>query len=319
MNEFDFIRRYLTRHAAPDAELVLGVGDDAAILRPQAGYDWHISSDMLLAGRHFFADVAPQDLAHKVLAVNLSDMAAMGAQPRYALLSAALPNLDETWLDAFCSAFFALADQYGVRLIGGDTTRGDLTFNITIIGQTPHGQALRRDAAQVGDDVWVSGSLGLAAAALAQHLGEIRLPEPLFNVCEARRLRPEPRVALAQALLGIAHAAQDISDGLLQDAAHIARASACGMDIFAEKIPSPPELRTFAAYNDWVLAGGDDYELLFTAAPAAAEQVLNAARACNTAVTRIGRVTEGTACRAWHADGTEIILTRQGFDHFASP
>lgn len=316
MNEFDFIRQYLTRPSAANQELVLGIGDDAAIVRPQPGYDWHISSDMLLAGRHFFADVAPADLAHKILAVNLSDMAAMGATPRYALLSAALPALDAAWLDAFCHTFFAMADEYGVRLIGGDTTRGDWIFNLTIIGQTPHGQALRRDAAQVGDEVWVSGQLGLAAAALDQHWGKVTLPVAVFAECEARRLRPTPRVALGQALLGLVHAAQDISDGLLQDAGHIARASGVGVEIFVPMLPSLPELAAHDAYNDWILAGGDDYELLFTAAPHDADAVRAVAADCGVVVTRIGRIVPGQGCRALDGNGREMSRTHKGFDHF---
>lgn len=318
MNEFELIHTYLSRHADKlDDECLLGVGDDAAILRPNADADIHISSDMLVGGRHFFTDVRPEDLAHKILAVNLSDMAAMGATPRWALLSAGLPQLDKTWLDAFCNAFFTLADAHQVRLIGGDTTRADWVFNLTIIGQTPRGRALRRDAAQVGDDIWVSGRLGLAAAALDDQWLKVRLPETTFTTCEAQRLRPQARVRLGEALRDIAHAAQDISDGLLQDLNHILHASSCAADIWLEHIPSLPDLQEFAEYHQWILAGGDDYELLFTAPPEQREAVLQAAQASQTPISRIGIVRKGTACRVLTADGSEYLETHQGFDHFA--
>ena len=242
MTEFDFIRRYLQRQQ-PDRDVVLGIGDDAAIVRPCAGMDWCFSSDMLLAGRHFFADVAPADLAHKVLAVNLSDMAAMGAAPRWVLLSAALPQLDEAWLQAFCDSLFALAAQFGVTLIGGDTTRGDYVFSVTIAGELPQGMALRRDAAQPGDDIWVSGQLGLAAAALNRHWQTVQLPQEVFAQCERARLRPQPRVALGRALLPFAHAAQDVSDGLGQDIGHILKASGVGAELWVDALPSLPDLR----------------------------------------------------------------------------
>lgn len=318
MNEFDFIRNYLCRQNNTDGTLIHAIGDDAAVLRPQAGLDWHISSDMLLAGRHFFADTAPADLAHKVLAVNLSDMAAMGAAPRYVLLCAALPELNESWLNAFCGQFFALAEEYGVRLIGGDTTRGDYVFSVTVIGQTQQGQALLRSGAQTGDDIWVSGSLGAAAAALHHHWQKVRLPEELFRRCEVRRLRPTPRVALGRALLPFAHAAQDISDGLLQDLGHILAASGKGAQICADDVPAPDGLAAFAGYFPWILAGGDDYELVFTAAPQDAPQVRRAAADSGTAVTKIGTITAASGClNVTRRDGSALDLPQKGFDHFA--
>ncbi len=198
---------------------------------------------MLLAGRHFFPEVPPADLAHKILAVNISDMAAMGARPRWVMLSAALPALDPAWLQAFSGSLFAMLRQYGITLIGGDTTKGDLAFNVAITGELPAGQALRRSGAQNGDDIWVSGQIGLAAAALHHIWQKIRLPENLFAECEAARLRPTPRVALGQALLPLATAAQDISDGLAQDLGHILRASGTGAELFADHVPTAPGLR----------------------------------------------------------------------------
>ncbi|WP_304667536.1 thiamine-phosphate kinase, partial [Neisseria bergeri] len=194
MKEFDFIKRYL--QTGTDKDVVLGIGDDAAIVRPREGFDLCFSADMLLKDRHFFADVEPEDLAWKVLAVNISDMAAMGAIPRWVLLSAALPELDEVWLERFCGSFFGLAKKFGVTLIGGDTTKGDMAFNVTIIGELPKGRALRRDAAVAGDDIWVSGRVGMAAAALNCRLKRCVLPDDVFAVCEQKLLRPEPRVGL---------------------------------------------------------------------------------------------------------------------------
>ncbi|MDO4225854.1 thiamine-phosphate kinase [Neisseria sp.] len=319
MKEFDFIRRYLYRSQA-DADVLLGIGDDAAIVRPRAGYDLCFSSDMLLKNRHFFENVAPADLAHKVLAVNISDMAAMGAAPRWALLSAGLPQLQESWLVEFCDSLFALARRFGVTLIGGDTTKGDLAFNVTIIGELPQGRALRRDAAQIGDDVWVSGRLGLAAAALHHHWQTFALPDAVFDLCEQVRLRPEPRVALGQALLPFARAAQDISDGLAQDLGHILQASGMGAEIFAEEVPTLPQLRDNldkTALYGCVLAGGDDYELVFTAPQSCRGAVLEAGRASDTPVTRIGRITEGCGrLNISDAAGRPVVLASLGFDHF---
>lgn len=318
MTEFDFIRQYLNRQQQ-DAQLLLGIGDDAALIRPHAEYDLCFSSDMLLKNRHFFSDVSPEDLAWKVLAVNLSDMAAMGARPRWALLSAALPELDAGWLQRFCDSFFALAQRFGVVLIGGDTTKGDLVFNITIIGELPRGRSLRRDAAQVGDDIWVSGELGLAAAALQHHLNAYGLDEALWPLCQAKLLRPEPRVALGLKLLPIANAGQDISDGLLQDIGHILAASGVGAELWADRLPVPEALKQQLSRQAWLeaaLAGGDDYELLFTAPQNRREDILAVAEEVGVAVARIGVINHTAGLKIMASDGQEITLTSKGFDHF---
>ena len=316
MKEFDFIKQYLVARQDNDAQVVLGIGDDAAIIRPQADSDIHISSDMLLGGRHFFTDVQPADLAHKVLAVNLSDMAAMGATPKWATLSVALPQLDEAWVKAFCDSLFALADAHGLQLIGGDTTRGDWVFNVTIMGQTPQGLGLRRDAAQVGDDVWVSGRLGLACAALFDHWNEVHLDDDVFTMCEAARLRPQARVALGQALLTIAHAAQDVSDGFAQDLQHILTASHVGAVVNVDALPTLPELKHFEQWQQWVCAGGDDYELVFTAPASARDAIVAAAQVTGTAVSMVGKVVAETGLRLIDAAGEDVGLTNTGFDHF---
>ncbi|MBP6561977.1 MAG: thiamine-phosphate kinase [Neisseriaceae bacterium] len=316
MNEFDFIRRYLNQ-AQKDSELILSIGDDAAILRPNPAYDLHISADMLVENRHFFAGVDPADLAHKTLAVNLSDMAAMGAKPRWAVLSVALPELDAAWLKAFCDQLFALANEHGVQLIGGDTTKGPLTLNVTIIGQTPKGQGLRRSHAKVGDDVWVSGQLGLAACALHHHLDNEALPADVFALFEQVRNRPTARVALGRALLPYAHAAQDVSDGLAQDVQHILAASGVGARIDGDAVPTHDYIRRLPNHYAYALAGGDDYELLFTAPTACRVALAEISHQVGVPITKIGTVTAQTGLQLVNQAGEPILLNQYGFDHFS--
>jgi len=312
MNEFELIKRYFS---GADGDTVLGVGDDAAIVRPGDGMDLHVSVDMLVAGRHFFADVDPFALGHKTLAVNLSDMAAMGARPRWALLSLALPEVDHAWLDAFARGLFSLAREHGVTLIGGDTTRGPLTLSLTIMGETPRASALCRHAAQMGDDVWVSGELGLAALALRQRVaGDVSPPPEVLARCQHKLDRPEPRVALGRALLGVAHACIDISDGLMADLGHVLERSGVGADLWLDFLPTDPWLASQRlALVDQLAAGGDDYELCFTA-PRAARARIEALRAL-CPLTRVGQVVPGDSARLVGADGVEIVLRRNGFDH----
>ncbi|MDO5058855.1 MAG: thiamine-phosphate kinase [Neisseria sp.] len=318
MKEFDFIRAYLA-DAPRDETVLLGIGDDAAVVRPQLGYDLCISSDMLLEGRHFFAGTPPQDVAHKVLAVNVSDMAAMGAVPRWVSLSVALPELQADWLNGFCQTWFALCRQYGISLIGGDTTKGNGVFSVNIIGEVPQGKGLQRGGARVGEDIWVSGRIGSAAWALQHLLGNCVLPAEVFAECETALLRPQPRVALGRALLDIASAAQDISDGLVQDLGHIATASGCAAEIRADAVPVLPELAALMPSEKmWqtALTGGDDYELLFTAPPEYRDAVQAAAVRSNTPVSRIGVMKTGAGVSVLRADGSRLILDKQGFDHF---
>lgn len=317
MTEFDFIRTYLQRRE--DRDVLLGIGDDAAIVRPRPGFDLCFSSDMLLSDRHFFADVSAADLAYKVVAVNVSDMAAMGALPRWVLLSAALPELDKAWLDSFCNSLFAQLDRYGITLIGGDTTKGALAFNMTIIGEVPQNQGLKRSAAQAGDDIWVSGQIGMAAAGLDGCLGKAVLPEAVWQACKKRLLRPDPRVALGSALLPLAHAAQDVSDGLAQDLQHILTASGVGAELWADRIPAPQALRESSDKEQlyaWQLGGGDDYELLFTAPQSVRALIEVAAKEAATPVTRVGRIAEGSVLHIMDDAGNAVRLTKSGFDHF---
>ncbi len=314
-SEFDLIRRHFTRAMPGVASgVALGVGDDAALLALTPGHQLAVSTDMLVSGRHFFPDTDPEALGHKALAVNLSDLAAMGARPRWATLALALPEADEAWLSAFARGLYALADVHDVELVGGDTTRGPLNISITVLGEIEPGQALRRDAAQVGDDIWVSGELGGAALALRHLRGELDLGIDAAR-CLERLHRPQPRVGLGLRLNGLAHAAIDLSDGLLADLGHILERSGVGAALDRAVIPCAAAFAGFPQHFDaCALAGGDDYELCFTATPARAEAVLQAAVASGVVVTRIGRITE--APDLVDAQGRVFEHTR-GYDHFA--
>ncbi len=320
MSEFDLIRRYFTR-ATPGA--VLGVGDDAALLRIGSGMELAVSTDMLVSGSHFLPDADPFLLGHKTLAVNLSDMAAMGAQPRWATLALSLPQADETWLQQFSAGFFALAEQHGIELIGGDTTRGPLNLCVTIMGEVPQGMALRRDGAQAGDDVWVSGTLGDAALALAHLQGKVQLPAADFSSCAPALHQPTPRVALGIALRGVAHSAIDISDGLLADLGHILECSRVGAEIRFDALPVSEVLRSRSRGNDgelvqrFILAGGDDYELCFTAPVARRNAVEKISLNFGLPLARFGTIVAGSGCIVRAADGSSIHIGEAGYDHFA--
>ena len=320
LSEFSLISRYFDRPPRPGSRADLGIGDDCALLRPAAGMHTAISSDMLVAGRHFFAGADPRLLGHKCLAVNLSDLAAMGAQPVGFTLALALPAADEAWLSAFSEGLFTLADRHGCELIGGDTTRGPLTICITIFGDVPAGQALRRDGAQAGDDIWVSGSLGDARLALAGYRHEIALDAADLAAASMRMHAPEPRVALGLALRGIAHAAIDISDGLAGDLAHILERSAVGATVDVDALPAGAALvgQPQAVRRNYTLAGGDDYELCFTAPPALRAQVEEAARASATPVTHIGSVQSQGGLRLLGNAGQELVKRYASFDHFSA-
>lgn len=315
-SEFDLIARYFT-HTTRRARL--GVGDDAALIAAEPGMDLAISADMLVAGTHFFPDVDPYRLGHKALAVNLSDLAAMGAIPRSALLSLALPEIEEAWLAAFSQGFMDLAGQFEVELIGGDTTRGPLNLAVTVLGAIESGQALRRDTAQLGDDIWVSGELGAAALAVAARRGEFELDPVDFPPCLDRLEMPVPRVALGRSLRGIAHAAIDISDGLLADLGHILERSHLGAEIRFPDLPAAPAVAkrlTESRARQALLAGGDDYELCFTAAPGQADAVRTVAKQVGVAVTRIGVMCSGQGLTLLDAEGQPMVIEERGFDHF---
>lgn len=317
-SEFEIIRRYFTR---PTPTAVLGVGDDCALLRPDPGMLLALSTDMLLAGRHFFPDTDPEKLGHKALAVNLSDLAAMGADPRWALLAIALPEADERWIAAFAEGFFKLAGRWDMELIGGDTTQGPLTISITVIGEVPPEFALRRDAALAGDDIWVSGATGEAALALAHLKGRANLEGAAREACLARLHTPEPQVELGGRLRGLARSAIDVSDGLLADLGHVLEASGVGAELGWDSLPRAKAIADCpdkALAAECLLAGGDDYELAFTAPPSKRAEIEVVGKDLGVSLTRIGVVVQGEPVATLRDGQGKLISTpRRGFDHFA--
>lgn len=316
MSEFSLIQRYFTRHT-PSA--ILGVGDDAALVRVASGMELAISTDMLVSGTHFFPDTDPFMLGHKTLAVNLSDMAAMGAQPRWATLALSLPTEDVGWLEKFSAGFFALADQFQVELIGGDTTRGPLNLCVTIMGEVPQGKALRRDGARVGDEIWVSGVLGEAAMALAHMQGKVSLSKENFSAAARALHQPQPRVALGLALQGLATSVIDISDGLVADLGHILERSKTGAQIQYGLLPvsmckSADVSKSLAQHC--VLAGGDDYELCFTAPAEMHTEVEKLSARLALPLTCVGKILAGTGCKVYAEDGREMTIMETGYEHF---
>nr|WP_220805473.1 thiamine-phosphate kinase [Achromobacter sp. UMC46] len=311
------IARYFTR-TAPTG--LLGVGDDCALFPVPPGEQVATSTDLLLEGRHFFPDVDPRALGHKALAVNLSDLAAMGARPIGCVLGLALPRLDEPWLAAFADGFHALAAAHGCPLIGGDTTRSahDLAISVTVFGAVPAGQALRRDGAQVGDDIWVSGELGAADVAYRLLDGQYPADAALLAATRGALEWPQPQVALGLALRGIAHAAIDLSDGLLQDLGHILAASRVGACVEFDRMPAAAALAAMdaAPLQRAVLGGGDVYQLCFTAPAARRDAVLAAGRAANARVTRIGQTLAQPGLIVLDGQGRPMTALPAGFDHF---
>ncbi|MEO5596670.1 MAG: thiamine-phosphate kinase [Lysobacteraceae bacterium] len=333
--EFDLIERIRQRAAGQRADVVLGIGDDAAILRVPAGQDLVVSTDTLSSGVHFPVDTPASHIGWKSLAVNLSDLAAMGAQPAWCALNLTIPEANSAWLDAFLDGFFALATQYQVALVGGDTTRGPLSITVTVHGFVPHGMALLRSGAQVGDDIWISGTLGDAAAALAKRdaapggvsdrqasgcdsTGDVLKSQ--YNL-QTRLNRPTPRVTLGIALRDIATACIDVSDGLLADLGHIVDASNVGAEISVGDMPTSIELSQAYDHAQRVafqLSGGDDYELCFTALHECASQVDAAGAQAGVAVTRIGHIQAQPGLRVRDCNGVMSNATPSGYRHFAS-
>ncbi len=322
MNEFELIARFFSRPPR-NASVHLGVGDDAALLAPSPGCELAVSVDMLVAGRHFLADVDPEKLGHKALAVNLSDMAAMGAVPRWALLAGALPDIDANWLAAFARGFYAVADEHGVELVGGDTTRGPLNLCVTILGEVTKGQALTRAGANAGDDIYVSGTLGDAALAVAAMAGRTTLDGDAFDAARARLETPTPRIALGIALRGVATSALDVSDGLTGDLAHILERSEVGATVDLAAVPRSATLTHMLESAErslalgCVLAGGDDYELCFTAPRDAAARVATIATAIGVPLVRIGAISPARGLVVRDEAGVPLSELPRAFDHFA--
>lgn len=318
--EFALIDRYFAR---PTPSAVLGPGDDCALVQPSPGKQLAVTTDMLVAGTHFFPDTDPKNLGWKALAVNLSDLAAMGAQARWVTLAGALPAVDEKWIAQFAEGFFTCAAEYGVDVIGGDTTRGPLNICITAIGEIEPGKALRRDGAKVGDQIWVSGRPGLASLGLAHLQGKIELPAPWPRLCIGALEKPRPRLALGQALIGIANAAIDVSDGLLADLGHIAERSGCAAAVKLVQLPHLPkgesynaELRKMAL--ECQLTGGDDYELVFTAPFDQHLAIGKIAAQLELPLWCIGEMVEGSAgdVTVFDPDNNPVDFDQRGFDHF---
>jgi len=318
--EFALIDRYFAR---PTPSAVLGPGDDCALLQPSPGKQLAVTTDMLVAGTHFLPDTDPKNLGWKALAINLSDLAAMGATPRWVTLAGALPRADEAWLAAFAEGFFACASEYGVDVVGGDTTKGPLNLCITALGEVEPGQALRRDGGKVGDQIWVSGRPGLASLGLAHLQGKVTLPEPWPRLCIAALEKPRPRVALGQALIGVASAAIDVSDGLLADLGHIAERSSCAAAVKLVQLPHLPkgpsydaDLRRIAL--ECQLAGGDDYELCFTAPADRHLAIGQIAAQLELPLWCIGELVDGAAGQVtvFDPDDQPVSFARHGYDHF---
>jgi len=317
VSEFQLVRKYFTH---PVKNTRVGIGDDCALLQLRPGMELAVSTDMLVSGTHFFPDADPFQLGHKVLAVNLSDLAAVGGVPRWATLAVALPEVDEAWIEAFSRGFFALADLCEVDLIGGDTTRGPLNFCVQIMGEVPIGTALLRSGARTGDEVWVSGELGDAALALAHLQGRTRLDPNALATCLPRLNAPTPRVELGWALRGIATSCIDVSDGLLQDLGHILEMSGVGVELRMNRLPRSAVLASHsdaACAMECVLGGGDDYELCFTANRASHGAVEALIAQIGVRLTCIGEIVSQHGMRVLDQHGAQIAVTKSGFDHFA--
>lgn len=329
-SEFNLIAQYFTR---PTHHTKLGVGDDAALILISPGMELAISADMLVAGTHFFHDADAYQVGWKSLAVNISDMAAMGANPKWATLAIALPEVNTAWLAEFSRGLFACADAFNVDLIGGDTTRGPLTISIQIMGEVPIGQAIKRSHANVGDEIWVSGHCGDAALALAHMQGKLTLSADALTICAKALHMPQPRVALGLALRQIANSAIDISDGLLADLGHILERSNVGASLMLGHIPHSVYLadKLTGAVSDnqntanacdknvlnMLLAGGDDYELCFTAPAEKHAEINNLSEKLALPLSCIGHITANTGLIV-HGFNDEILDFKEtGFDHFS--
>jgi thiamine-monophosphate kinase len=333
LGEFDLIQRFFKAGAdamrSSDEKVIsLGIGDDCALLKPVAGEEIAITSDMLVEGRHFFMNANPELLGRKALAVNLSDLAAMGAKPIGFTLAIALPKIDTVWLDTFAKGLFAIANQYSCPLIGGDTTAGPLTISITAFGSAPSGKAIRRSGAKVGDDIWISGTVGDARLTLAALRHEINLPENGLKQIEHRMHNPTPRVELGMKVRDIASAALDISDGLLGDLQHILKQSEVSAEVFLNQIPKSAILlkQSEEIQNQFAACGGDDYEICFTAPIERRSAIDDLSKVLNLPLTRIGSITEKIDAiqrlRLFNKNGALLDETKsaallKSFDHFA--
>mgnify|MGYP000079597841 FL=1 len=317
MDEFAFIDQYLKSTKAPPAQapLILGIGDDAATFKIAAHRYWHMSVDTLVEGKHFFSNDNPDAVAYKSLAVNISDIAAMGALPKWILLALSAPALDSAWFNPYFGRFYATLNEQGMALVGGNIAASDeRIINITIVGESDH-PGLRRSAAQIGDDIWVTGKIGLAIAALYHHWGKAVLSKKVFAQCEQARTYPPPRAVFMNAIANQIHAAEDISDGLVQDLGHILEASQVAAEIHLEAIPTLDALYGYECYPKWLLNGGDDYEILFTAPEKARTFLERMSEQEHTPICRLGCIQDGKGIKVWHK-GELLHHLPKGFDHF---
>lgn len=320
-SEFSLIDRFFAGRGVRRADVALGIGDDGALLQAPGGQQLVVTMDTLVEGVHFLSSVPPEALGHKALAVNLSDLAAMGATPAWATLALILPEPDEAWLERFCQGLFGLAERHGVQLVGGDTTHGPVTvITLQAHGFVPGGSALRRDGARPGDGIYVTGTPGDAGLALAALFDQAVVAAPHAEAARRRLEWPEPRIAQGLALRGVASAAIDVSDGLAQDLGHILDRSGTGAVLEVDELPLSPALRASLppdAALTLALASGDDYELCFTVGPERVPALDRAAAAWGVRCTRVGFITAEPGLRLLRADGSPFPLERTGYDHFA--
>jgi thiamine-monophosphate kinase len=312
-SEFEIIERYFKKKIKQTA---LGIGDDAAMINVQKNHQLVISSDMLIENIHFLKNTNPSHLGWKSLAVNLSDIAAMGSKPKWATLSISLPKINHVWLKKFTEGFFKCANQFGIDLIGGDTTRGPLSISITIMGEIKKNQGLLRSGAKINDDIWVTGQLGLASMGLASLKGKLKLAPRLKIKCLKALEVPAPKISLGSHLSRYANSCIDISDGLIQDLNHILKASKVGATLFLNDIPCEKFIHTTEQYH-FVLNGGDDYELLFTAPKKNRSNIKKIAKKTNTSVNIIGAITHKKDLKILNEQGKSVTFNLRGFDHFA--
>jgi thiamine-monophosphate kinase len=322
LTEFELIGRYFARGSVPGkpgSDVILGVGDDAALLRLPEHTELVAAVDTLVAGRHFPLDSDAHSIGHRVLAVNLSDMAAMGATPAWATLALTMPSADAAWLERFSAGLMHLADAHGVSLVGGDTTAGPLTISLQILGHVARGTALRRSGAQAGDLLTVTGTLGDAGAGLALVTGSLQAQDPAARQELVHRFEyPTPRVLFGKAARGIATAAMDLSDGLVGDLPKLASASGLAANVFVERLPLSPAIQSVATpqqARDWALAAGDDYELLLAVSPLRFDELAAVAKRLNLMLTVIGELHRGSTV-SWTLDGAKYAAPLQGYDHF---
>lgn len=321
MAEFSIIERYCQGLGADHSETQLGVGDDAAVIRVPDDKELAISVDTMVEGVHFHAGIEPADLAHKLLAVNLSDMAAMGACAQWATLTLTIPNYDEAWLAEFSKTINSVAQQYDLQLIGGDTTQGPLNVSLQIMGVLPLGQSLKRSGAEVGDDVYVSNTIGDAALALKLMSDDFDFRESGHRLLLDAIHRPQPQCELGLGLLDLANSCIDISDGLVADLGHISKQSGVSLELNVASLPLSESFRHVSNSIDYDLAltGGDDYQLAFTAAPCQRAQLEALSTSISVPITQVGRVVEKNtqAIKLCFNDKTYVLRNNAGFEHFS--